>query len=90
MHQMVRVNEKNYRKLHEIAGELQAALGHRVSLSDALDYLLHKKEKRARRFWRKIREKKALGRAGRGPRRSVESKKRQKVHSQLNLRPEVL
>ncbi len=54
-----------------MAGELQAFLGRRVSLSDAIEYLLHKRERRARRFWRALKQKKAAGRAGRGPSRRV-------------------
>lgn len=93
MHRMVRVNDKTYRKMHEIAGGLQKQLGYRVSLGDALDYLLSKKEKRLRRFWKAIREKKELGRAGRGAARKARvrktAQKQQLVHSPMNHRLEV-
>ncbi len=93
MHRMVRVDEKTYRKLHEIAGGLQKQLGHRVSLSDSLDYLLSRQQKRLRGFWKAIREKNELGRAGRGPLRRARvrktTQKQQLVHLHMNHRLEV-
>ena len=95
MNRMVRLNQKTYSKLHSVAGELQAFLGRRVSLSDAIEYLLHKRERRARRFWRALRGKKAAGRAGRGPVRRVSGlaargRRKQQVGSYANeLRKEV-
>lgn len=91
MHRMVRVEQKCYRKLHGIAGGLQRQLGRRVSLSDALEYLLHKRERSLRRFWGKMRQKQENGLAGRGPARKARkvSKKQQLVHSLMNHRLEI-
>lgn len=91
MHRMVRVEQKCYRKLHGIAGGLQRQLGRRVSLSDALDYLLAKGDKSLRRFWGKMRLKEENGLAGRGPVRKARkiSKKQQLVHSPMNHRLEI-
>jgi len=60
-----------YEKLAGTAGKLQIRLGRRVSLSDALAYLVSKQDKSARVFWSSLKEKRASGRAGRGPRLAV-------------------
>ncbi len=66
-HQLIRVSSSAYLRLARAAGELQARMGHRVSLSDALDYLLHKRSGKARRFFRQLKKKRNL--LGRGARR---------------------
>ena len=68
VHRLIRVSEPAYRRLAPSAGVLQARLRHRVSLSDALDYLLHKKAGKARLFLKQMRERRHL--LGRGPRRA--------------------
>ena len=85
MGRMVRVNEKNYRKLHQVAGKLQQQLGTRVSLDDALGYLLSKGEKRLRQFWKKVRQKRELGLSGRGPARRVKRVKNAAVPHLVHL-----
>lgn len=64
----IRVDLATYEKLATEAGKLQIRFGRRVSLSDALMWLVSKKNKSAREFWSKLKEKKAAGRAGRGKR----------------------
>lgn len=91
MHRMVRVEQNYYRNLHCIAGSLQRQLGRRVSLSDALGYLLAKRQKNLRGFWKKMRLKQEGGLGGRGPvRKAVKrAKKQQLVHSPMNHRLEI-
>ncbi len=67
----IRVTIKTYEKLAGTAGKLQIRLGRRVSLSDALAYLVSKRDKSARVFWSNLKEKSVSGRAGRGPRLAV-------------------
>lgn len=67
---IVRLHAKAYSRLSRIAGELQQRLARRVSLSDALDYLLSRHDGKARGFWSDIRGKRESGKLGRGPRRS--------------------
>ena len=87
---MVRVTNSTYAKLAETAGKLQFRLRHRVSLSDALDYLLHKKDKQARRFWSKLKERRAKKRIGRGARRqNMLQQNSELVHTDTNSRLEV-
>ena len=88
MHRMVRVSNAAYLKLAETAGKLQFRLRHRVSLSEALDYLVHKKEKRARHFWSKLKEKRAKNVGGRGRHRRPENASL--VHSRMNDRREIV
>lgn len=66
-HRLIRVSQTAYLRLAREAGMLQARLGHRVSLSDALDYLLSKKAGRVRKYLAQMRQKRNL--AGRGPKR---------------------
>ena len=66
-HQLIRVSSSAYLRLARAAGELQSRMGHRVSLSDALDYLLHKRSGKARRFFKQLKKRRHL--LGRGARR---------------------
>ena len=87
---MVRVSLETYAKLAETAGKLQFRLRHRVSLSDALDYLVHKKNRQARRFWSKLKEKRAKKRLGRGAQRvPATPESPPSVHTNTNHRIEV-
>jgi len=68
-HRLIRVSNPAYLRLAQTAGKLQARLRHRVSLSDALDYLLYKKAGRARQFFSQLKERRNL--LGRGPKRKI-------------------
>jgi|GEM_PF-3733578 len=94
MHRIARLDYNIYKRLHVVCGELQQSLGHRVSVSEAVDFLLCSKAGRTREFWRRIREKKLAGKAGRGKKRNLRQfeKNAGKVHKLVNssqLRPEV-
>jgi hypothetical protein len=91
MTRIVRLDKRVYAELHVVSGGLQKQLGHRVSLSDSIDFLLHFKRRRLRAFWAKMRAKRREGLAGRGKKRQAPKagKSRQKVHLLMNLRPEV-
>jgi hypothetical protein len=87
VHRLIRASNSAYLRLAQTAGKLQARLGHRVSLSDALDYLLYKRAGKARTFFKQMKEKRHL--VGRGPERRILAKLRVKkptslVHTRKN------
>jgi len=55
---LVRVSGKAYKRLFRLAGRLQHHFGRRLSLGDAIEYLLARCECETPEYWRRMRKKK--------------------------------
>jgi hypothetical protein len=58
--QLVRLAKPSYTRLSRLAGRLQHRVGKRLSLNDAVEYLLAKAEGRTPAFWRALKARKKI------------------------------